>query len=62
MKPLFRGILLLLLKKLQFWLAVVEGGGVFTEGSSILQWSVGTAGRSVKTVDPGRSNSSGLAV
>lgn len=27
MKPLFRGILLLLLKKLQFWLAEGGGGG-----------------------------------
>jgi hypothetical protein len=60
MKPLFRGILLLLLKELQFWAA--GAGEVLTEEINTLQCSVGTAGRSVKTVDPDKGNPSGLAV
>jgi len=43
MKPLFRGILLLLLKKLQFWAA--RGGEVFTEETSTLQCSVEQRGQ-----------------
>ena len=41
MKPLFRGILLLLLKKLQFLAA--GGGEVFTEETNTPHCSVGTA-------------------
>lgn len=60
MKQLFRGILQVLLQKLQFWTA--GGGEVCTEETNTLQCSVGTAGRSFKTVDPDNGNSSGLAV
>jgi len=41
MKPLFRGILLRLLKKLKFWAA--GGGELFTEETNTPQCSVGTA-------------------
>jgi hypothetical protein len=52
--------MLLLLKKLQFWAAGERE--VFTEETNTLQCSVGTARRSVKTVDHDHGNSSRLAV